>query len=388
MSEDQITTTTTKNYGQRIMSALGGILFGIVLFFGSFALLFWNEGRVDMSKVAETAIEVNSAQAQPELDGKLVAVSGVVKADGQVGDVFVEPGSYLSLERKVEMFSWVEKSDSQTETKLGGSQETKTTYSYIKDWKGNPTESSSFKNPTGHLNPAMAFEGKTFFAPSATLGVYSIPNIKEIGLIAGDDLMLTPENTIHPQSASGEVLSGTVMSGTLMGGYIHIGEGTLTAPEVGDLRISYSIVQEGKNVTVLAKQATGSVLLPYTEKGKGTLYAMYEGSLADAVESISNTHSMMGWIWRVVGFFMMWLGLSSILAPLSVILDVLPFLGSLSRGLVSAVTFVISLVLSLITIVVAMIFHNIIAMIILAILGIVATVLVLKRKAANISLQK
>lgn len=382
MSEDQVTTTTTKSYGQRLLSAIGGILVGILLFFGSFVLLFWNEGRADMSKVAEKAIEVNSAQVQPELEGKLVAVSGVVKADAPVGDIFLQPAPYLAVQRNVEMYAWNEKTQSQTETKLGGSEETKTTYSYVKDWTRSPSNSSSFQNPTGHSNPTMVYENKTFFSPSATLGAYSIPSLQNIGLIGHEDLMLTDQNVLLPQAASGSVMTGSTMTGTLIGGYIFLGKGTFTAPEIGDVRVSYEVVPEGKNVTVLAKQS-GSALLAYTEKGKGTLYAMYEGSLADAVESIANMHSMMTWIWRAMGFLMMWMGLSSVLAPLSVVLDILPFLGGLSRGLINTVTFIVSLVLSVVTIIVAMIFHNIIAMIVLALIGIAATFYILKAKGAK-----
>ena len=42
-----------------------------------------------------------------------------------------------------------------------------------------------------------------------------------------------------------------------------------------------------------------------------------------------SSSSMLTWILRVVGFFMMFIGLSMVLRPLSVLADVLPFLGSL-----------------------------------------------------------
>ena len=32
--------------------------------------------------------------------------------------------------------------------------------------------------------------------------------------------------------------------------YIYVGKGNLTAPEIGDLRISYSVVKDGEFVTV------------------------------------------------------------------------------------------------------------------------------------------
>ena len=42
---DSFTETTSESWGSRLMSAIGGVLVGIVLFLVSFPLLFWNEGR-------------------------------------------------------------------------------------------------------------------------------------------------------------------------------------------------------------------------------------------------------------------------------------------------------------------------------------------------------
>ena len=68
---------------------------------------------------------------------------------------------------------------------------------------------------------------------------------------------------------------------------------------------------------------------------------------------------------------MMWIGLGAILAPFSVLLDVLPLLGHVSRTAVKLVTFVISIVLSLLTIWLSMLLHNIYAV------GVVLAVLII-----------
>jgi hypothetical protein len=92
----------------------------------------------------------------------------------------------------------------------------------------------------------------------------------------------------------------------------------------------------------------------------------------------------MGWILRIVGFVLMWIGLSLILGPISAFLDVLPFLGKVGRGLIGVITFVIALVLSLITILISMIFHNTIALILLIIIVIVVIYLLVGRKKKTV----
>ncbi|PIR76337.1 MAG: hypothetical protein COU32_02535, partial [Candidatus Magasanikbacteria bacterium CG10_big_fil_rev_8_21_14_0_10_42_10] len=56
------------------------------------------------------------------------------------------------------MYAWVEESNSTTETKLGGSQETKTTYTYTKKWVDSVPNSSNFKVKEGHINPSKKYE--------------------------------------------------------------------------------------------------------------------------------------------------------------------------------------------------------------------------------------
>jgi len=52
-----------------------------------------------------------------------------------------------------------------------------------------------------------------------------------------------------------------------------------------------------------------------------------------------------------------------LLGPISTFLDVVPFFGSLSRGLIGVVTLIVAIVLSIVTILISMIIHNIIALI-------------------------
>ena len=59
--QDQFTEVTTKGWGSRILNSIKGVLVGFLMFIVSFGVLYWNEGRIDVSKIAETSIEINTA---------------------------------------------------------------------------------------------------------------------------------------------------------------------------------------------------------------------------------------------------------------------------------------------------------------------------------------
>jgi hypothetical protein len=368
------TTTTKTGYGTRIGRSFGGVITGILMFVCSFGVLYWNEGRVDISKIAKTAIELpaDSSAVDASAQGQLVSATGVVTSDETLGDgLYLKPGKYLTLDRKVEMYAWVEKQSSSTDTNLGGSETTTTTYDYVKEWVTNPAQPTDMKYPEEHINPALTLAGDSLTVKNLTVGSYKVSG--DVGLPGGNELALNKDMV--------NITYGSVLSGN----YIFKGTGTSTAPNVGDLRVSYTALAPGFEGTVFGK-LSGSSISKYSDEDGNTLYTVYEGSRAGAIASMHKGYVMTGWVLRLVGFAMMWFGLLSILGPLSTILDVLPILGSGSRFVVSLVTFPIALVLSIVTIVVSMILHSIVALIIamLVLIGVaIAAAKMWPRKAAG-----
>src|SRR3989344_1779816 len=158
---DQFTDVTTTGYGSRIINSIKGVVIGLILFVVSFGLLYWNEGRVDLSNIAKTATEISSATVSTDssLTGKLISTTGVVNSDQIIGDnLFLNPDKFIAAEREVEMYSWIEKSESHSKTNTGGSETTETTYTYSKGWEENPKSTSNFKHPEGHANPQKSFD--------------------------------------------------------------------------------------------------------------------------------------------------------------------------------------------------------------------------------------
>lgn len=150
----------------------------------------------------------------------------------------------------------------------------------------------------------------------------------------------------------------------LESGFIFQGNGSLTNPEIGDVRISYRVSYPNFTGTVFGR-LNGNEILEYRDEDYNrTVLNLYTTDYQGALNSEDSAHSTRQWMFRGLGFMMMWIGLTSFFAPLNVLLDILPFLGKLSRTIIGAIMFVVALVLSTITILISMIFHNIIALII------------------------
>src|ERR1700730_10385836 len=104
------TRTTTQSAGSNLMESIKSFLVGILLFLASFGVLYWNEGRTDMSEVAKRATIVKADNPGSAGEGKLISATADLKVDETVGDPdMLVPGQYVKLHRKVEMYAWKEK---------------------------------------------------------------------------------------------------------------------------------------------------------------------------------------------------------------------------------------------------------------------------------------
>jgi hypothetical protein len=365
---DQFTEVTSKSWLQNITDSFAGVLVGVILFFLAFYVLWVNEGNVDMAKIAlNSSIAIKADTLNSDADGKFVSLTGSLVADAPIGDTgYLRPGSYVKLDRQVEMYAWIEKTKSETKDKLGGGSETTTTYTYYKNWTANPPASADFKHPEDHQNPAMAIESASNTAPAAKIGVYKV-DVTEMDLPKGGAVAVGSDN----------VVSG---KGRPEAGYIYIGSGSIPAPQLGDLRISYRALPSGIKVTAFGK-LDGSELTPYYYQNKTRFFRAIKGTREEAVFLMAEERKTTMWVMRVVGFAMMWLGLTLFFGPLNEILDVLPFLGKASRFLIGLVSFPVALVLSIITILISMVAHNI--WLLIAVLVIIAGLISYKKFAGQ-----
>ncbi len=350
---DSIREVTSVSWFGRIGRSIGGLVIGLLLILVAIVLLFWNEGRAvttakALAEGAGIVVSASADQVDPANDGKLVHVEGNVTAGSTPADPdfgIAAPG--LRLVRSVEMYQWRQDSRSETTTKVGGGEETVTTYTYSKGWSDRAIDSSGFRQPSGHANPSMEIQDRTYQVPEATLGAFTLdrPVLDQVG----DDtrLPVRPDQVAAVRAAFQGQTKVSVVDGR-----IYLGKDP-AAPAVGDYRIAYSIAPAG-SYSVIGKQA-GVMFRPYATRAGYDLLMVSSGLVpaekmfADAVAD----NTMLTWILRIVGLAVLWFAFMLFLAPLGVVADVLPFLGSIVRLGTGVLAFVLALLAGVTTIAVA-----------------------------------
>lgn len=377
---DRVSVTTSQSWFSRLAESIKSVVFGLVLFVVGFPLLFWNEGRAvktarSLTEGAGLVASVSADAVDPANNGRLVHVSAFTKTDDVLTDeTFGVSETAIRLERSVEMYQWVESSSSSSETKLGGSKETTTTYDYSTEWQSSLVDSSGFQSPDGHRNPnAMPYESRLEQANNVSLGAFSLSE-SQIGRLSKSESLRV--STVAPG----------VKGAKLHDGAVYIGADP-AHPSVGDTRVKFSVVRPGA-VSVVAEQA-GTSFSPYQAEAGGQVFLLEEAVVsADAMfETAQRSNAMMTWILRGVGFLMMFFGLSMVFAPIAVFGDVVPIVGRVLAAGTSLVAGFIAAFFAIGTIAVAWItYRPVLGVILLAIAvgAVVMLVRVARKRAAAV----
>ena len=269
--------------------------------------------------------------------------------------------------------------------KIGGGTTTTTTYTYVKEWTPRPPDSSAFKDPgarsKGYVNPPQAVQAQSWSAEKAEVGPYAF-NPREASMPSSEPLPLTAEmiRSAEMPPEQGAVVTPAARP-TLEGNTLYAGRGTPARPQVGDVRISYSVLRPGAKVTIFGR-LNGTTLEAYVHKTGDRLFRVLSGTRDEAIARLAFEHKAIGWSLRLVGFLLMWIGLCLFFGPINAVLDVLPFLGSAGRTIVGLVMFPVALVLTLVTIVVAKIGHSPVALVLTLVVIVGGAILWSRRKAA------
>jgi hypothetical protein len=365
------TEVTYESYGEKMKASFCGVCIGLLLFFGSWGVLFWNEGRavsrqkdldegVDAVKQLGT-LAVANVTIDDGLQGQLVYVNGMLS--GSDATPIVDPDFNMDVtnatgairyERVSEMYQWKQSSSTKTTKLPGGKTQKTTTYSYNKVWDKDLISSSSFKE-AGHTNPTTRLvEGYSQFADRITVG----------GALDVDDSILdevdwwTPWYNF-PLDESAFQYPGYVT--TVTSSDVMLTQGSTNT--VGDTRVSFQIV-EPEQVSIVA-MLQDKTLKPYMTKSGNDLYLFSVGTVtSDALfNEATEDNNTLTWILRFVGFLLMVFGVWLILNPIAAVFDVLPFCGDALEGLIGGciipcLAFVICLPLTILIISIAWIFYR------------------------------
>ena len=241
---------------------------------GAASALFYGETaeleRVRSLKEGENdATEVAIDMVRPELEGKLVHVSGPLGAHDPLRDDnlgVVVPG--LRLHRTVEMFQWEEHEE---ELAVTGTSEKKKVKSYVKKWASELVASRGFE--AGHDNPsAPPFVERVISADRASVGPFLLDAIGISQLSNFEPLVPTQEML---DRAPADVKSKLKMTGQSL--YLGRDPGQ---PEIGDCRIALQIVRP-QPVSILAEQH-GSELVVHKTRAGGKVFVIQPGNATAA----------------------------------------------------------------------------------------------------------
>uniref|UniRef100_A0A674E961 Transmembrane protein 43 n=1 Tax=Salmo trutta TaxID=8032 RepID=A0A674E961_SALTR len=357
---DQHTRTTSRSkpgFLERLSETAGGTVTGVVLFALSFYVLFTNEGRalrtatsLDEGLSQVVSLHLYSSPLDHN-DNHLVHLTGPLRTLQPLHDpnyrVVVQA---VKLKRQVEMYQWVEYSESRDYDEDGESK-TETTYNYNSEWKAELINSRNFDKEIGHINPsAMAVESVTVVASDVQVGPFSlskglvdqIENFQTLslkGLPAPDsDSFLTVDedyfyHTQHPRRPEVNVTHNTMAA-------------FKQAPGV-------------PQVSVVAMQSYDT-LKPFRTKSGDTLEIIYleELTAEEVFEREHNNNAMLTWALRTGGWLLMFLGISLMIRIIHTLVDWVPILRELISVGLKLFALCISCSLSLLTIASGWIFYR------------------------------
>ena len=394
--QDTFTEVTNQSWGSRLVGSIKSVLIGIVLFLISFIVLWYNEGRAvktatGLEQGASQVITVDSGELIQENSGKLVHLTGkVVTKENLTDEDFKIDVNAIKLRRNVYMYQWVEKKERKKEKKIGGGEKTTTTYRYEKRWENNVINSTNFRKPNGHTNPKSLLHAKySHTVSNATIGKYNLS--KSLLSQAGgfEPLAITTLDTLKHKNAR-IISEGSNSSGSsnTLTKKVYIGKGTSSSPQIGDVKVSFDIIASGNDYSIISQQ-NGATFNAFQTNTGTTINIISEGVLSseNMFATAQKNNTILTWILRAVGFFMMFFGLSMILKPLVILADVLPFLGSiLDFGLILFVG-IISFGLSFITIALAWLAYRPLLGVLLLVVGggVIGFILFRKSKKTKIA---
>ncbi|MCE0721750.1 TMEM43 family protein [Legionella resiliens] len=324
MAEEEITTTS---WFSRLKDAFLGIFIGIALIIGAIVLVFWNEGHSlhmaqSLEQTKSVLISVPNTPINKQNNLKVVYLSGLATTKDTLVDALLGVSiNAINLHRKVEMYQWKQKTETRTESQLGGSEKHVTTYTYDKVWSESSIDSSNFKNPTGHQNPTMPIQSQTNYAKTVTVGDFLLPEalIKQIDVSKPVSLTKVNKETLKNK------LNKPV---TLRNNELYLGQ-DYQNPQLGDLRITLSVI-EPQTVSIIAQQ-TGETFQPYFAPAGQSIMLLSTGqhSSDEMIAQAQSENTLLAWVLRVFSLLLLIGGFSLILKPLVILADVIPFLGTI-----------------------------------------------------------
>lgn len=324
-------------------SKAGGFLGGFVILIIGVILLWSNEGRTVKMQSAINEAEKNytdvaSDKIDSKYEGKVIATFGKLdlSASNELNDAkFGIKIKGAKLNRVVEMYQWKEECDTDDNNNKN--------CTYSKEWADYLIDSSDFTK-SGYNNPtSFKIESEEFKASNIKVGAFDLPE-KLLDKLSYNKDMKNEQLT--------EQYKNTVEGYKIDGNYITNSVNTEDT-QIGDLRISYRVATDGA-VSMLGVQK-GNTLAAFTGKKGKTIYVIERGEKTgkEMLTELTNSNNFMKWLLRGVGTLLVMMGIASVFAPLNMLADKVPVLGTLVGMSTGLISFVLGLAISLLVIAIA-----------------------------------
>lgn len=331
ISSDGMSSSESVGFGSQFADSLKGILTGFVLFPASIYLLF----QVETCTQAGDAFKNAKPVTQME-EGKPVYITGKLTAD-PVGSLFVRTGNYISISESSEVYAW----DETERTEGEGSNKKKVRECKLK-WTSSPDNPSTFQLPACKAKP------------------YYQRSIKDDNQIAtggklsseGKTYNVSLSDTNFTSSVASKKVSESELNSnsyTSSGNYLYNDPRCASNEIEGCERITVNVTPiPSSDMTFLGK-LNGDTLSKFTYKDEAFMSASV-GDYAQTMAAIKSDDSTKKWIGRFVGFVLMWASFSLLVGPITMLLDFIPFVGTMGSSVIRFVLGIVAFVITAITI--------------------------------------
>ena len=322
----------------------------------------------------------------------------------------------IRLEREVEIYQYVEHQQSETKKKMGGGTETVTTYTYEPEWVQAPIDSNTFENQDARTTcrnvGIMRFQNDDMKATNVSFGAFKFgpeiiakiggsksytfapdfqlpQQLKVLGARIEGEYVIVPFTA--PATVTANAVDQAVNAVAGNGDANAAGQAVANAvlpnntTQIGDLRVKFALTKP-HDVSLIAVQK-GDTFTDYKAKNGKTQFLFRDGThtATDLFEAKAASNKMKRWLFRFLGFMLMYIGMGMVFRPLSVLADVIPILGTIVGKGTGFVAFIIAAICSLITIAIAWIaYRPILAISLLVVAGGCLYLFISKKKAAAV----
>ncbi|MCX8034976.1 MAG: TMEM43 family protein [Candidatus Dojkabacteria bacterium] len=268
-----------------IVSFIGAMI--VVFAFGG-ASVYWmfnNELSIDLSEVAKKATNISPSNPNLNsyLNNNLISIKGKIETKQLIGDdLYLKPGRYLAIYRKVEMYSWVTYIPSWRRWRAFSTYDTRLSWEEeLDDYTKRRTN-----------NPPKLFESTKVFVSEANIGQFKF-DPKNATLPEFTQLKLSPK-----------ILNLDKKAILMNENYIFIRNspgGTPENPENGDIRISYYVLYPDLEGNLFGK-LDGKFIGPYLINENNKIYRVFNSD-QDPIKTLHDEYINKIWPTRISTFF-------------------------------------------------------------------------------------